>query len=75
VPGAYYLLAAIGGAALLHTLTHAEQTRYRGMSVEPLMMLIAMYGVVACWRYRTALISRPPLSHNGERGGGAARSD
>jgi 4-amino-4-deoxy-L-arabinose transferase-like glycosyltransferase len=56
LPGSYFCLAAIAGAMLLHTLSHAEQTRYRGMSVETLIVLVAMYGVVEYWKYRSTRI-------------------
>jgi len=54
VPGTYFLLAAIAGTTVLHMLTHAEQARYRGLSVESLIVLAAMYGVVEWWNYRRA---------------------
>lgn len=52
VPGTYFALAVIAGATILHTLSHAEQTRYRGLSMETLVALIAWYGIVEYSNYR-----------------------
>jgi hypothetical protein len=52
LPGSYFALAAIAGTTPLHTLSHAEQARYRGLSVETLIVLIGMYGAVEYWRCR-----------------------
>ena len=40
----YFILGSILGVAILHTLTHAEQNRYR-LQVEPFILIIAMYGL------------------------------
>ncbi|MBI3763820.1 MAG: glycosyltransferase family 39 protein [Chloroflexi bacterium] len=63
VPGTYFALAAITGATLLHTLSHAEQTRYRGLSVESFVALIACYGAVEYWNWRVA--PKPLSAYNG----------
>ena len=57
-PGTYFLLGSILGVMILHTLTHAEQNRYR-LQVEPFIIIIAMYG--AEWivnHYRARLAQR-----------------
>jgi 4-amino-4-deoxy-L-arabinose transferase-like glycosyltransferase len=42
--GIYFILGSILGVMILHTLTHAEQNRYR-LQVEPFIIIIAMYGI------------------------------
>ena len=49
----FFLLGSIVGVTVLHTLSHAEQSRYR-LQIEPFLIVIAMYGLVSLHQHYTA---------------------
>lgn len=59
----YFILGSILGVMILHTLTHAEQNRYR-LQVEPFIIIIAMYGVERIANHYRAFRSTHRINHD-----------